>query len=96
MRGAENSHLSCAVPSTYNSARKREVIQGINQHSLTRSQLRNAINEHIFHALDRRILCRKLLDGATFEQIAEEVDRSTNCVKERYRRALAVLSEFIQ
>jgi hypothetical protein len=63
--------------------------------TLTGSQLRMLINEHVFHALDRRILCRKLLDGATFEQIAEEVDRSTNCVKERYRRAHAHLSAFL-
>lgn len=64
-------------------------------HTLTRSQLRMLINEHIFHALDRRILCRKLLDGATFEQIAEETDRSTNCIKDRYKRALAQLVDFL-
>ena len=79
----------------YNSRRKREVISDSYKDTLTRSQLRMLINEHVFHALDRRILCRKLLDGATFEQIAEEVDRSTNCVKERYRRAYAHLSAFL-
>ena len=63
--------------------------------TLTRSQVRALINEHVFHQLDRRILCRKILDGATFEQIAAEVDRSTNCVKERYRRALSHLVQFM-
>ena len=66
------------------------------QYTFSRSQLRLLINEHVFHALDRRILCRKLLDGATFERIAEEVDRSTNCVKSRYHRALAQLEPFLK
>lgn len=86
-------HFRCRFG--YNSRRKREVISASYKDTLTRSQLRLLINEHVFHALDRRILCRKLLDGATFEQIAEEVDRSTNCVKERYRRAYAHLSAFL-
>ena len=72
------------------------MIQVAATYSLTRSELRELINERIFHALDRKILCRKLLDGATFEQIAQEVDRSTNCVKSRYRQALTTLTKYLQ
>lgn len=78
----------------YNAPRK-EVFYDNTLPTLTRSQLRNLINEHIFHALDRRILCRKLLDGATFEQIAEETDRSINCIKNRFHRAYAHLVDFL-
>ena len=87
-------HLHFFPRTLYAFARK-EMIAATYHDTLTRSQLRALINEHVFHALDRRILCRKLLDGATFEQIAEEVDRSTNCVKERYRNAFQHLAHFL-
>lgn len=88
-------HLPSAASSIYAFVIKKGVIQAGIQHSLTRSEMRTLIDERIFHALDRQILSRKILDGATFEQIAEEVGRSVNCVKYRYRDALTVLCRFL-
>lgn len=39
------------------------------------------IRERIHKKRDRQILARKLIDGATYEQIAEEVGMSTRGVK---------------
>lgn len=38
---------------------------------LTRSQINDAINDWVFSARDRKILRLKLLDGLTYEQVAE-------------------------
>lgn len=45
--------------------------------NLSRTQYENLIDEWIFNELHRHILKRCLLDGKTYEQIAEEVDMST-------------------
>ena len=47
----------------------------------TNSQIREIIAEHIHSARDRRILERRLIDGITFEQLAEEFDMSVSQVK---------------
>lgn len=38
----------------------------------TNSQIRSLIAEHIHSERDRNILCRRLIDGITFEKLAEE------------------------
>lgn len=38
----------------------------------TNSQIRSLIEEHIHSERDRSILCRRLIDGVTFERLAEE------------------------
>ena len=38
----------------------------------TNSQIRELIAEHIHSERDREILCRRLIDGITFERLAEE------------------------
>lgn len=43
---------------------------------LSRSQWENLIDEWIFNERDRAILKRRLLDGLTFEQLAEEFNYS--------------------
>ena len=40
---------------------------------LSRSQLNTLINDWIFSARDRKILRAKLLEGVTYEQIAEDL-----------------------
>ena len=47
----------------------------------TNSQIREIIAEHIHSERDRRILERRLIDGITFEQLAEEFDLSVRCTK---------------
>lgn len=48
---------------------------------LSRSQWENLIDEWIFNERDRAILKRRLLDGRTFEQLAEEFDFSTQNIQ---------------
>ena len=42
----------------------------------TNSRIRELIAEHIHSERDRAILCRRLTDGITIEQLAEEFDMS--------------------
>lgn len=50
---------------------------------LTNSELAEIIGEHIHSERDRQIMRMKLIDGLTYEKIAENVDMSP-----RYIRAL--------
>ena len=47
----------------------------------TNSQIRALIEEHIHSERDRRLLCRRLIDGITFERLAEESELSVSQVK---------------
>lgn len=47
----------------------------------TNSQIKALILEHIHSARDRKILYRRLVDGITYERIAEEFELSTVQVK---------------
>lgn len=48
---------------------------------LSRSQIEYLIDEWIFNERDRNILKRRLLDGITFEKLAEEFDMSVRQIK---------------
>ena len=45
------------------------------------SQIREIIAEWIHDERDRAILCRRLIDGITFERLAEEFDMSDKQIK---------------
>ena len=47
----------------------------------TNSQVRELIAEHIHSERDRRILARRLIDGITFERLAEEFDMSVRQIQ---------------
>ena len=47
----------------------------------TNSRIREIIGEHIHSERDRRILERRLIDGITFEKLAEENELSVSQVK---------------
>ena len=47
----------------------------------TNSRIREAIAEHIHSERDRKILERRLIDGITFEQLAEEAEISVSQAK---------------
>lgn len=49
--------------------------------NLPRSELEKLINEWIFREKDREILKRRLLDGITYEALAEEFDMSVRQIK---------------
>lgn len=48
---------------------------------ISRTEYENIISEWIHSERDRKIIRRKILDGITFEQLAEESDLSVNQVK---------------
>lgn len=47
----------------------------------SRSEAERLINEWIFNARDRNILKRRVLDGVSFEELAEEFHLSTQRTK---------------
>ena len=47
----------------------------------TNSQIRSLIAEHIHSERDRKILERRLIDGITFERLAEEMEMSPRQIK---------------
>ena len=47
----------------------------------TNSQIRGLIAEYIHSERDRRILERRLIDGITFDRLAEEFDMSVRQTK---------------
>ena len=47
----------------------------------TNSRIREVIAEYIHSERDRRILERRLIDGLTFERLAEEFDMSPRQMK---------------
>ena len=48
----------------------------------TNSQIRELIAEHIHSERDRNMLARRLIDGITFERLAEEFDLSPRQTRE--------------
>lgn len=52
-----------------------------NNIDIPRSEWERLIDEWIFNERDRAILKRRLLDGRTFEQLAEEFDLSTQNIQ---------------
>lgn len=57
----------------------------------TNSQIKELICEHIHSQRDRKILFRRLVDGITYEALAEEFDMSTVQVKRIIYKAEATL-----
>ena len=49
-------------------------------YNLSRSEWENLIDEWVFNELHRAMLKRNLLDGRTYEQIAEQFDMSARQV----------------
>lgn len=45
------------------------------------SQIREIIAEYVHSERDRAILCRRLIDGITFERLAEEFELSCKAVR---------------
>lgn len=64
---------------------------------VTRSEINGIIDEHIMDERDRYILKRKLLDGAHYPQIAEEMGGawSLSCVQKRAAAAMKILDKYI-
>ena len=63
----------------------------INTIDLSRTEWEHLIDEWIFNEKDRAILKRRLLDGLTFEQLAEEFD----CSRDKVARLIPRLQKKI-
>lgn len=57
----------------------------------TNSQIRELIAEYIHSERDRRILERRLIDGITFERLAEEFELSVRQTKTIVHRNESIL-----
>ena len=57
----------------------------------TNSQIRELIAEYVHSERDRAVLSRRLIDGVTFERLAEEFDLSVRQVKNIVYKAQEVL-----
>ena len=57
----------------------------------TNSQIRDMIREHIHSERDRKILFRRLVDGVTFELLAEEFHLSSRQTREIVRKNEEIL-----
>lgn len=62
---------------------------------LSRSQYEALIDEWIFNYRDRAILKRRLLDGLTYEQLAEEFEMSTKWIQKVVYKSLDKLLKHI-
>lgn len=56
------------------------MVQGAGD-NLSRSEISHLIDEWIFNERDRAVLKRRLLDGITYERLAEEFDLSVRQTK---------------
>ena len=62
----------------------------------TNSQIRELIAEHIHSERDREILCRRLIDGITFERLAEEFAMSPRQIRSIVHREETILFRFVK
>lgn len=61
----------------------------------TNSRIREVIAEYIHNERDRKILERRLIDGITFETLAEEFDISVSQVKRVVWKNTEILSRHV-
>lgn len=47
----------------------------------SRTEITDVVNEWILHERDRQVILRRLLDGITYEKLAEEFDMSVAQIK---------------
>jgi len=57
----------------------------------TNSRIREIIAEHIHSERDRKIMERRLIDGITFERLAEESDLSVSQVKRIIKKSSMII-----
>lgn len=65
--------------------------RGFMEHGLSRSQIIYLVDEWILNARDREIVKRKLIDGVTYEALAEEQNLSVQTVKRIVYKALPII-----
>lgn len=63
---------------------------------LSRSEIEELIDEWIFKKRNREILKRRLLDGITYERIAEEFGMSTRQIKNIVYRSETIIFSHVK
>lgn len=58
---------------------------------MSASEYRGLIDEWILNERNRRILCRRLIDGVTLDKIAEEFDMSTRHINNIIKQGLETI-----
>ena len=61
----------------------------------TNSLIKSLIAEHIHNERDRNILCRRLIDGITFERLAEEFEMSPRQVRTIVHKSEMILFKHV-
>lgn len=61
----------------------------------TNSQIKTLIQEHIHSERDRQILFRRLIDGVTFERLAEEMEMSPKQVRNIVHKQERIIFRFL-
>ncbi|MBR5273597.1 MAG: hypothetical protein IKU25_09465 [Clostridia bacterium] len=64
-------------------------------YDLSRDDWETMIEQYIFDERDRKVLKRRLLDGKTYEALAEEFDMSTQNVKRIVYKGQKRLLKFV-
>ena len=62
----------------------------------TNSQIRELIAEYIHSERDRKIIERRLIDGVTFERLAEEFEMSVSQMKRIIVKSSSVLFRHVK
>ena len=74
--------MSSAVYVEVQGGRKRQnARKAVDMVEYTNSRISAVIDEHIHHAIHRQMLKDRLIDGMTYEQIAEKRDMSVRQIK---------------
>ena len=63
---------------------------------MSASEYREIIAEWILNERNRRILCRRLIDGVTLDKIAEEFDMSTRHINNIVKQGLETILAHIK
>lgn len=61
----------------------------------TNSQIRELIAENIHNERNRAILCRRLIDGITFERLSEEFGLSVRQTKSIVKDGMKAIKELL-
>lgn len=70
-------------------------MQNIEQYNLDRYAWEKIIDKWVFDETTRKMLKRKLLDGISFERLAEEFDVSTKTVKNKIYRGMQTVIKHV-
>lgn len=72
-------------------AKEYESVGGIDWDNITNSEIDHLIAEYVHNEFHRKVLRRRLIDGITYEKLADEMDMSVRAIKNIVYKAEAKL-----